>query len=142
MSTHDRAGETQDRGKVKVCPRCGEPVVFTFEFRGAEHYCVECEWKGGIFDANEAAATPARVARFGELEDRYEVESAARRGLPAPEPPSQDGPRPTCSGCGVVAVGPMRGDKPAHWFSRTRDGVTEFACSRECIPSNQAVMPW
>lgn len=127
---------------MKVCPRCGEPVVFTFEFRGAEHYCVECEWKGGIFDAAEAPATPERIERHGVLSDRYDVESAARMGRAAPEPPSQDVPRPTCDGCGVVAEGRMQGDKPAHWFSRTRDGVTEYACSRECIPEREAVMPW
>lgn len=129
-------------GEIKTCPRCGEPVVFTFEFRGYEYLCVECAWKGDIFGPSASTATPERVARRDELAERYEVESAERAGRPAPTPPPQDVPRPVCKTCGAVAEGRLdHSGKPAHWFTRTPiGGVPEYACSRPCIDG--PAMPW
>lgn len=134
--------DTETRGEIRVCPKDGEPVIFTFEFPGAEYACVVCEWTGGVLGVPRAPATAERQARFDELTERYEAERAERRGLPAPEPAPQDVPRPTCSGCGTVAEGRLdHSGKPAHWFSRTIDHVTQYACSRGCI-NDGMVMPW
>lgn len=120
---------------IKVCPSCSEPVVFTFEYSGNEYFCVACGWKGSIFAPMSAPATEELIARHDELSAEYEQS----RGL---ESPNQDRIRPSCGGCGAVATGRLDHDgKPAHWYSRTRDGVTEYACSRSCI-SEGAVMPW
>lgn len=55
-----------------------------------------------------------------------------------------DTPIPTCAGCGKQPEPstPLPGGKPSHWFARTRDGHTEYACTRDCIPRNEMVMPW
>lgn len=128
--------------RINVCPRDGEPVVYTFEFRGAEFYCVVCDWRGGTPHYVNAPATPELAARAAELSERYERERAQREGRPAPEPADQDVERPTCGGCGKTADGPVdRTGKPAHWYSRTIDSVTEYACSRDCINVGM-VAPW
>lgn len=128
--------------RLNVCPRDGEPVVFTFEFPGAEFYCVVCEWMGGVFAEDHADATPELIARAAELSDRYDRERAERTGRPAPAMSDQNVERPKCKSCGKVAEGRLdsRG-KPAHWFTRTIDGVTDYACSRDCIKEG-AVAPW
>ena len=130
-----------DGEAVNVCPRCHEPVVFTFEFAGAEYYCVGCHWQGGVFAQDRAAVTPALLRRQVEVEDLYEIESAARQGREPHPAPSQDGSRPTCSGCGKIAEGRLEGGKPAHWYARTVNDVTEYACSRACI-TDGGVLPW
>lgn len=128
---------------MKVCPRDGEPVVFTFEFPGAEHYCVVCGGKYGIFGVPEAEATVELQERMAELQDQYDRERSERTGLPMPrrdDPPRQ---KPVCGGCGKTAeLVPSGEDKPRHWYSRTRDGVTSYACSRGCIPEREGVLPW
>jgi hypothetical protein len=56
----------------------------------------------------------------------------------------------TCLGCGATGVGELwPGDdwrKPFHWYSRTRDGVEQVVCSRECMSkaagAPTAVLPW
>lgn len=120
---------------VKVCPKDQEPVVFTFETPGAEWLCMVCGWTGDVFAARETEATAGIVARRDELLAEHE----RARGI---EPPAQDQPRPSCTGCGAEAQGRLdHSGKPAHWFMRTIDGVTEYACSRGCI-SEGLVMPW
>ena len=37
-----------------------------------------------------------------------------------------------CDGCGKREV-TTTGEKPPYWFARTVEGVTQHACSRECI---------
>lgn len=130
-------------GEMRVCPKDGCPLIFTMEFPGAEYVCLDCGGTYGVLGPPRAAATPALIARHDELVERYEIERAERTGRPAPPPPPQDIPRPTCGGCGVVAEGRLDYDgKPSHWYSRTRDGVTSYACSRACIPADQFVLPW
>ena len=120
---------------IKVCRNDAEPVVFTFENDGAEWLCVVCGWTGGLFDAREVDATLEMAARRDQLLAEYEHE----RGL---KPPDQDVARPTCSGCSTQAEGRLDAlGKPAHWYVRRRDGVSEFACSRDCIGDGM-VMPW
>jgi hypothetical protein len=120
---------------IKVCPSDGEPVVFTFEYPGKEYLCVACGWLGGIFGPREAQATEDLVARRDQVLADYEES----RGL---TPPDQDRPRPSCKGCGETATGRLDpSGKPAHWYCRTVDGVTEYACSRACI-SGGTVLPW
>lgn len=126
--------------QIKVCGRCGEPVVFTFEFPGIEYHCVACGWGCGVLGVPQAPATDALMARYAELHDQYERERAERTGEPVR--PREERQAPTCGGCGKVATGPLDGDKPAHWYSRTRDGETQYACSTDCIPADEMVMPW
>lgn len=127
--------------KLKCCPRDGEPVVFTFEFPGAEYYCVVCGWKGDVVSPKGVPATPKLAERYSELSDRYEAERAQRTGAPPPPPAPQDVPRPSCSGCGKVAEGRLdHSGKPPHWYSRTIDGFTEHACSRSCISTGMVAL--
>lgn len=120
---------------IKVCPRDSEPVVFTFENPGAEWLCVVCDWKGGVLSAREVEPTPEAVARRDALMAEFEQ----ARGI---TPPDQDRPRPSCRGCGQLAEGRLDGSgKPAHWYMRTRDAVTEYACSLSCTDGGM-VMPW
>ena len=128
------------KGELRVCPRDGEPIIYTFEFPGVERYCVVCGWTGDIFAGRTVPPTPGLVARHVELTDRYERERSERTGLPIPERREPQGEPPVCSGCGAVAQPPFDGDKPAHWYARTIDGVKQFACSRDC--TDGPVMPW
>lgn len=142
MDADHHAGTGVVNGGLPVCGNetCGEPVVFTFEFPGAEYHCVACGWLGGIFDPPRVAATPGRVARYYELAGRYENERIARGGQPhrAEEPAAP----PTCVTCGATPDVPFQGDKPIHWYRATRNGVTQYACSPMCIPADEIVMPW
>jgi hypothetical protein len=121
---------------LRTCPVDGEPVIFTFKFPGHEYVCIVCGWLGGVLGTPMSPATPERVERH----DVLLAEFNAKHGI-APAP--QDVPRPTCNGCGVVAEGSLdHSGKPAHWYSRTKDGVTSYACSKSCIPPREMVMPW
>jgi hypothetical protein len=120
---------------LKVCPADGEPVVFTFEHPGTEYLCITCDWRGDIFGPSEVAATADLIARRDVVLAKYEQV----RGI---DPPDQDRPRPSCNGCGVTVTGRLdHSGKPAHWYMRTIDGVTQYACSRECT-GDGAVLPW
>ena len=130
---------------IRICRNDGEPLVFTIEFPGAEFYCPACQSTEGVFGAR-AAATPALISRLAQATERYGRDRAERTGRPYDPPPiTGDGtPIPTCAGCGKQPEPstPLPGGKPSHWFARTRDGHTEYACTRDCIPRNEMVMPW
>lgn len=133
---------------IRVCRRDGEPLVWTFEFPGAEWYCVVCGGHEDLF-GNRAPSTPELMRRLDELTEQYERGRAERQGGVYSQPPKvgDDGVEaPTCSGCGATPeVGiALHGEdrKPKAWFSRTLDGVTSYACSRACIPEGEGVMPW
>lgn len=128
------------KGTIKTCPPCGKPVVSTFEFAGAEYLCPACGWLGEIFHPRETPATEELAAAFAEAERLYDVQRAERTGRPIPAT-SEQRPAPTCSGCGEVAPLPFTGDKPSWWYSRTKGGVTEYACSSDCIKEG-ARLPW
>lgn len=137
--------ETETKGDIRVCRKCGEPVVFTFEFRGAEYYCVECGATDDIF-APRAPATVELQHRLDELTERYERDRAERAGTtykPSPKAGDVDVALPTCKGCGATpAEGvTLTNGKPASWFTRTIDGVTDYACSRSCINEGM-IAPW
>lgn len=122
--------------EMRVCPNDSEPVIFTTKYPGHEYVCLGCGWLGGVLGTPTAPVTPELVAKA----DARQAEFDAEHGLRAPR---QDVPRPTCNGCGVEAEGRLdHSGKPAHWFSRTRDGRTEYACSRDCIPARELVLPW
>lgn len=131
---------------LRVCMNDGEPLVWTFEFPGAEFHCVVCGGNEDTF-GGRAPATVERQLRLDELREQYERGRAERLGFvydPSPKVGDDDVEIPTCNGCGAqppMGVTLISG-KPYAWFARTRDGVTEYACSRECIPEREAVMPW
>lgn len=131
---------------LRVCQRDGEPLVWTFEFPGAEYHCVACGGHEDVF-GRRAPATVDLQRRHDEMNEQYQRAYAERRGVPYnPDPKvGDDGVAvPTCNGCGATPeVGiALIGGKPKAWFSRSRDGVTEYACGRSCIPEREAVMPW
>lgn len=130
---------------IRVCERDGEPLVFTFEFPGAEYHCLTCGGHEDIF-GNKAPATPERALRLAEVTEQYDRAYAERRGVgyvPKPVAGDEGVTLPTCGGCGAILEPGIALDsgKPRHWFSRTIDGVTEYACSRSCI-NEGAVLPW
>ncbi len=126
MARRGRGPQPEDGGlpvsDMRVCGRCGEPLILTMEFAGYEYLCGACGHKEGIFGAR-AGATADRQLRLDELTEAYERDRAARGGL-------EYRPRPKVGG------------KPLAWFSRERDGSTEYACSRSCIPEREEVLPW
>ena len=131
---------------IRVCQVDGEPLVFTFDYPGHEYVCVVCRDLEGIF-GERRPATPALAARLNELTEHYERWRAEQRGqvYRAPQCVGEPGiVAPTCGACGAQPESgtPLVGGKPRHWFSRTRDGATQFACSRSCIPANEMVLPW
>lgn len=130
---------------VRVCSTDGAPLVWTFEFKGAEYVCMQCGRTEGML-GKRAEMTPTMAAQHDAFKDQYALERAVREGRPLPQPVPTDIPAPTCKGCGRTA-GPEDGrvesdGKPSAWYKRTRDGVEEFACSGSCIPSNESVLPW
>lgn len=50
-------------GKIHIC-YCGEPLVFTFMFRGAEYFCVRCGSKLGVMDSLTQDKTPELSKRL------------------------------------------------------------------------------
>lgn len=67
----------QQKPPMATCPLDDEPLVFTFEFRGAEFVCMVCGRKYGYMAPKPAKDTPELRARLEELEAQYE--RAARR---------------------------------------------------------------
>lgn len=135
-----------DARDVRVCGRDREPLVFTFEFPGAEWYCVTCGGTEDLF-GNRVANTPEIELRQALNAERYDRERAARRGDPEPDPWPRQGEVATdavCGGCGrLPMIGtPLHDGKPPAWFSRTIDGVTVYACSTVCIPEKAEVNQW
>lgn len=86
----DTAARLLDPGKatpMAVCPRCGTPLVFTFEFRGAEFVCMTCRGLLGFLAPDPADWTAELQARHDELKALYQLERERREaGL--------------CNGCG------------------------------------------
>lgn len=133
-------------GDVRVCMNDGEPLVFTFEFPGAEYYCVMCEGKEGMF-GKRAELTPELEQKYLKNSRQYDEERAVRLGRSMPEAPKvgdQGVMAPVCCSCSATpAVGtPLPNGKPALWYSRTVDGVTTYACRSACIPKGEPVLPW
>lgn len=63
---------------VACCPNDGEPLVATFEYRGAEFVCMECRRTFGYFDPVPAEPNTERIGRQQELDARYREEYAER----------------------------------------------------------------
>lgn len=131
---------------LRICRRDGEPLVFTFEYPGAEYVCVVCDAKEDIF-GNRAPATVERQQRHADLHEQYHRAYAERRGVPYDPSPKVGDPGvevPTCNACGAQpATGTVLvSGKPSGWHSRSRDGVREYACGRSCIPAGETVLPW
>lgn len=132
---------------MRVCLVDGEPLVFTFEFPGAEWYCVVCGGKEDIFGQRVPSTTELQL-RLDELTEQYDRARAGRMGVDY-EPRAKVGEPgvkvPSCNACGAMPADGIaldRSGKPSSWFSRTRGDVTLFACSRACIPSDESVLPW
>jgi len=66
-------------GTIKVCPRCGDPVIYTLEFPGVEYVCVGCQWAGDLFAPHNAPATADRERTYETRLDQYERERATRK---------------------------------------------------------------
>lgn len=118
-------------GELRTCPNDGEPVIFTFENPGHEYVCTQCGWMGGVLGTPRSPATDALVGRHAELLAAFNEKRGIR---PEPTLPAN----PVCGGCKAVAPTPH---KPPHWFVRTKDGVDQYACCRDCITDGM-VLPW
>ena len=79
-------------GKIDIC--CGEPLVGTMIFPGAEYFCTVCHSSYGMFGApGRADATPEMLARHEEL--RMQFKAIAKDCIP---PRSQKQDCPQCTG--------------------------------------------
>lgn len=56
---------------MACCPRDGEPLVSTFERRGAEFLCMVCGGWFGFLSPSPREATPELDARYEELRARF-----------------------------------------------------------------------
>jgi hypothetical protein len=65
--------------RVATCHLDDEPLVGTFEFRGAEFVCVVCGQLYGFLGPKPAQETPGLLARLAELTARYERERDERQ---------------------------------------------------------------
>lgn len=65
---------------IALCPRCkgDEPLVMTFEMRGAEFHCTVCRGWFGFLDPRPGKSTPELMALHDEREARYIEERKAR----------------------------------------------------------------
>ena len=45
-------------GEIAACPECSNPLISTFAFAGAEWFCWECRWRGGVFYEKTINRTP------------------------------------------------------------------------------------
>jgi len=59
------------RKRIAVCA-CGEPLVWTFVFRGKEWYCVECGRAYGMFGCDMADPTKELTGRQTKLADEFD----------------------------------------------------------------------
>lgn len=131
---------------IRVCTNDDEPMVFTFEFPGAEYVCQVCGGLEGIF--GKSRPTTVQLAlRLDELTEQSRRERAERRGetyVPEPKAGDPDVELPVCKGCGATPEAGLAivDGKPRAWFSRAIDGVTEYACKRTCIPASEPALPW
>lgn len=133
---------------IRVCESCGEPMVFTFEFSGFEYKCQACGHLEGIF-GKRVDTSPVLVKRLDELTQEYERDYAERKGRLYEAPKRIGDPgvtTPKCKTCGkepeVGTAVSNSGGKPNTWFSREIDGIKEYACSSDCIPSGEMRLPW
>lgn len=70
----------QGNPPMAVCRKDDEPLIFTFEFPGAEFYCVVCQSKYGFLGPKIADSTPELNARHEVLRARYDNEREERHG--------------------------------------------------------------
>ncbi|MEO8082547.1 MAG: hypothetical protein ABI780_01860 [Ardenticatenales bacterium] len=158
--------------QMRCCPNHPEytgPLIGTFKFHGAEHWCPFCGFTTGSFfsdDSSKVAASTELVTRLAvykaateaylrDIDGRVEwAYGTTAEGLPQPEA-DQDRPMITCDGCGRAtpaqrSLGRCGGwEKPDHWFQRTRDGVTQTVCSKACADvvtdrtgGHRMILPW
>lgn len=71
-------GNAERQRPMATCPADGEPLVFTFEFRGYEFVCVPCGRKYGFLSPKPVEVTAEREARLAELQTQYDTERAQR----------------------------------------------------------------
>lgn len=50
--------------KISVCPNCDNPLISTVAFAGAEWFCWECRWRGGIFYEKSVGRTTELVEKL------------------------------------------------------------------------------
>lgn len=43
--------------RISICKKCGEPLMFTFMFDGAEYYCLKCHDSYGYCDSETVELT-------------------------------------------------------------------------------------
>jgi len=132
-------------GDLRICERDGAPLVFTFEYPGAEYVCVLCGATEGVLGLR-AETTPELARRLSDATEGYERDYAERHGQRFVASPrvGEDGVEvPTCGSCGTRPEDGLIlvGGKPPGWFSRVVDDATEYACSRACIQDG-LVLPW
>lgn len=78
LRTAARLLDNTEPAPMACCPRDGEPLIATLEFRGAEFYCQKCGSKLGFLSPTPATWTEALQARHDELRAQYLTERASR----------------------------------------------------------------
>jgi hypothetical protein len=63
--------ETDKPAPFACCPHCGDPLISTFRFPGAEFYCVACEATFGFLAPVGKPPTPDLEARYEELQAAF-----------------------------------------------------------------------
>jgi len=121
---------------IKCCVTDQFPLVQTFEMPGAELHCLKCGGYFGIFNCVSREPTDEDVSFHQFLVEAFEkghrgpVEGIENWVAP-PIIKSDDNIK--CDGCGKDSGRTKEQGKPASWYQRTIKGVTDTACSRDCI---------
>lgn len=63
---------------MACCPKDGEPLVLTLEFKGAEFICMGCKQLYGFLAPIGKPNTPELQARYAELKAQYAAERKER----------------------------------------------------------------
>jgi len=79
MSTNQEGRDERRERPFACCPRCGEPLVSTFEFRKKEWVCVACPAVWDWLSARAGAVSPEMQARYDEHKKRYDTGREQRR---------------------------------------------------------------
>ncbi len=58
--------------RLAVC-NCGNPMIYTFAFSGAEYYCLACGNSCGMFDTRKTDATPELTKKLKADEKKFKT---------------------------------------------------------------------
>ncbi len=62
-NSQTKDSKMDEEKKIAVC-YCGNPLIYTFAFSGAEYYCLDCGNTFGMFDTDRKTATSELIKKL------------------------------------------------------------------------------